>query len=156
MSANNASSGPANAADRDLVITRVFGAPRRLVFEAWAKPEHLARWWGPKGFMLPVCEMNFRAGGTFQFVMRGPDGKDYPFKGSYLEIVEPERIVFQGTIHDDPGHKVWTTVTFDEHEGKTKLTLNQTYSFVSDATRGAPEGWRQSLDRLQEHVEMKR
>jgi uncharacterized protein YndB with AHSA1/START domain len=118
MSANNASSGPANAAERDLVITRVFDAPRRLVFEAWAKPEHLARW--------------------------------------YLEIVELERIAFQGTIHDDPGHKVWTTVTFDEHEGKTKLTLNQTYSFVSDATRGAPEGWRQSLDRLQEHVEMKR
>lgn len=156
MSANNASTGAANAAERDLVITQVFDAPRRIVFEAWTKPEHLARWWGPKGFTLPVCEMDFRAGGKFHFVMRGPDGKDYPFQGAYLEIVEPERIVFQGTIHDDPGHKVWTTVTLAEQEDKTKLTLNQTYSFVSDATRGAPEGWRQTLDRLKEHLEMKR
>jgi uncharacterized protein YndB with AHSA1/START domain len=111
MSPSNASAGgAANASERELVITRVFDAPRRLVFEAWTKPEHLALWWGPKGFTLPVCEMEFRAGGRFRLVMRGPDGKDYPFQGAYLEIVEPERIVFQGTIHDDPGHKVWTTV----------------------------------------------
>jgi uncharacterized protein YndB with AHSA1/START domain len=154
MSPGNASAGgAANASERELVITRVFDAPRHLVFEAWTKPEHLTLWWGPKGFTLPICEMEFRAGGRFRLVMRGPDGKDYPFQGAYLEIVEPERIVFQGTIHDDPGHKVWTTVTFVEDEGKTKVTVYQTYSFVSDATHGAPEGWRQTLDRLKEYLE---
>ena len=138
---------------RELTIERVFNAPRELVFQAWTKPEHLAQWWGPRGFTLPTCEMEFRAGGRFRLVMRGPDGKDYPFQGAYLEIVEPERIVFQGTIHDEPGHQVWTTVTFAEHEGKTNLTVRQTYSFESDATRGAPEGWRQTLDRLRDYLE---
>ncbi len=84
--------------------------------------------------------------------MRGSDGTDYPFQGVYLEIVEPERIVFRGVIHDEPGHEVWTTVTFIEREGKTALTVHQTYSFESDATRGAPEGWRQSLDRLTDYL----
>jgi uncharacterized protein YndB with AHSA1/START domain len=140
------------AKKRELTIERVFNAPRELVFQAWTKPEHLAQWWGPRGFTLPTCEMEFRAGGRFRLVMRGPDGRDYPFQGAYLEIVEPERIVFQGTIHDEPGHQVWTTVTLAEHEGKTKLTVQQTYSFESDATRGAPEGWRQTLDRLGEYL----
>lgn len=138
--------------ERELVITRTFDAPRRLVFAAWRKPENLAHWWGPKGFTLPKCEVDFRAGGLFHFVMRGPDGKDYPFRGSYLEIVEPERIVFQGVIHDEPGHQVWTTVTFAEEQGKTRLTVQQTYSFQSDATRGAPEGWKQTLTRLADFV----
>jgi len=137
---------------RELTIERVFNAPRELVFQAWSKPEHVAQWWGPRGFMLPTCEMEFRAGGRFRLVMRGPDGKDYAFQGAYLEIVEPQRIVFQGTIHDEPGHQVWTTVTFAEEAGKTKLTVQQTYSFESDATRGAPEGWRQTLDRLGEYL----
>ena len=137
---------------RELTIERVFDAPRELVFQAWTKPEQIARWWGPRGFTLPICEMEFRAGGKFRFVMRGPDGKDYPFEGAYLEIIEPERIVFQGVIHDEPGHQVWTTVTFGDHEGKTKVTVQQTYSFESDATRGAPEGWRQTLDRLGEYL----
>jgi len=138
--------------ERELVITRTFDAPRRLVFAAWSKPENLAHWWGPKGFTLPKCEVDFRPGGLFHFVMRGPDGKDYPFRGSYLEIVEPERIVFQGVIHDEPGHQVWTTVTFAEENGKTHLTVQQTYSFESDATRGAPDGWKQTLERLADFV----
>lgn len=133
---------------RELVITRTFDAPRRLVFAAFSKPENIVHWWGPKGFSLPQCEVDFRPGGIFQFVMRGPDGKDYPFRGSYLEIIEPERIVFQGIINDEPGHQVWTTVTFAEENGKTSLTVRQTYSFESDATRGAEEGWNQTLDRL--------
>lgn len=137
---------------RELSIERVFNAPREIVFQAWTKPEHLTQWWGPRGFTLPTCEMEFRAGGRFRMVMRGPDGKDYPMEGAYLEIVEPERIVFQGTIHDEPGHQVWTTVTFAEEHGKTKVTVLQTYSFESDATRGAPEGWRQTLDRLGEYL----
>ena len=145
-------SGVASPKALDLVMTRVFDAPRRLVFEAWTKPEYLARWFGPKDFTMPICEMDFRPGGAFRFVLRGPDGKDYPFDGMYLEIAEPERIVFKGTIHDEPGHEVWTTVTFFEEQSKTKLVVHQTYSFESDATRGAPEGWKQTLDRLTEYL----
>jgi len=138
--------------ERDLTITRVFNAPRELVFKAWTKPEHLTRWFKPKGCTLPKCEMDFRAGGVFRFVIRGEDGKDYPFNGEFVEIVEPERIVFRGNIHDVPGQDVVTTVTFVEHEGKTKLTVRQTYAFESDATRGAPIGWSQTLDHLAEFL----
>jgi uncharacterized protein YndB with AHSA1/START domain len=138
---------------RELTIVRVFDAPRELVFKAWSSPEHLSRWFGPKLFTVTSCEIDFRAGGVFRFVLRGPDGKDYPFDGSYLEIVEPSRIVFSGNIHDVPGQDVMTTVTFAEHEGKTKLTVHQTYAFESDATRGAPIGWSQTLDHLAEFLE---
>jgi uncharacterized protein YndB with AHSA1/START domain len=84
--------------------------------------------------------------------MRGPNGENYPFDGTYVEIVEPERIVFQGNIHDVPGQDVLTTVTFAEHQGKTKLTVHQVYAMESYATRGAPEGWSQTLDHLAEFV----
>jgi len=153
MAGSNARTGAASAAaDREIVITRTFDAPRELVFQSWTNPKHMVQWWGPRGFTLATCETEVRVGGRFRLVMRGPDGKDYPFQGAYLEIVEPERIVFQGTIHDEPGHQVWTTVTFAEEHGKTKVTVRQTYSFESDATRGAPEGWRQTLDRLGEYL----
>jgi uncharacterized protein YndB with AHSA1/START domain len=149
---NTSASEAASPKQQDLVMTRIFDAPRKLVFEAWAKSEHVSRWFGPKGFTVPTCKIDFRPGGAFRFVMRGPDGKDYPFDGVYLEIAEPERIVFQGTIHDVPGHEVWTTVTFAEEQNKTILTVHQVYSFQSDDTRGAPEGWKQTLDRLAEHL----
>ncbi|HEV7968248.1 MAG TPA: SRPBCC domain-containing protein [Candidatus Acidoferrales bacterium] len=138
--------------ERELTIARVFDAPREIVFKAWSKSEHLSRWFGPRGFTLPTCEIDFRAGGVFRFVMRGPDGKDYPFGGTYVEIVEPSRIVFTGNIHDVPGQDVVTTVTFTDQEGKTKLTVHQSYAFESDATRGAPVGWSQTLDHLAEYV----
>ncbi len=137
---------------KELVITRVFDAPRELVFKAWSSAEHVSRWIGPKGFIVTSCEIDFRAGGVFRFVLRGPDGKDYPFDGAYVEIVEPERLVFGGNIHDVPGQGVMTTVTFTEQEGRTKLTVQQTYAFESDATRGAPIGWSQTLDHLAEYM----
>lgn len=139
-------------AERELVIERVFDAPRELVFKAWTKPEYLRRWWGPEGFTVPVCEMDFRAGGVFRFIFRGPDGNDFPFHGSFVEIVTPEKIVFQGNIHDVPGQDVFTIVTFAEDGGKTKLTVRQTYAFESDATRGASVGWSQTLDHLDQFV----
>ena len=138
--------------ERELTIVRIFDASRELVFKAWTKPEHLTRWFMPKGCTLPKCEMDFRSGGVFRFVICGEDGKDYPFTGEFVEIVEPSRIVFKGNIHDVPGQNVFTTVTFAEFEGKTKLTVHQTYTFESDATRGAPIGWSQTLDHLAEFV----
>lgn len=136
----------------DLLTTRVFDAPRELVFQAWSKREHLTRWFRPRAFTMPTCEMDFRSGGVFRFVLRGPDGKDYPFDGEYVEIIEHERIAFKGTIHDEAGHEVRTTVTFADYEGQTRLTVHQSYNFESDATRGAPEGWKQTLDHLAEYL----
>lgn len=138
----------------ELVLRRVFDAPRSLVFEAWSKPSHLVRWWGPKGFTLPVCELDFRTGGAFRLVMRAPDGAEYPFEGRYDEVVPPERIAFTGLVHE--GNTARTTVTFAEDQGKTTVTIRQTYTVESDATRGAAQGWSESLDRLAAIVERPR
>ncbi|HEY3359181.1 MAG TPA: SRPBCC domain-containing protein [Polyangia bacterium] len=140
----------------DLRLTRVFDAPRARVFDAWTRPEHLARWWGPQGFTLPTCKVDLRPGGAFRFVMRGPDGTDYPFEGEYRDVDPPGRLMFTGTIDDVPGHEVMTTVTFDEAAGTTTVTVHQTYSFESDATRGAREGWSQSLERLTGYLAARR
>src|SRR6185503_2480864 len=76
--------------DREIVMTRVFDAPRRLVFEAFSKPGLLKRWFGPRGWTLPVCEVDLRVGGGFRFVLRGPDGKQMGMRGVYREIAPPE------------------------------------------------------------------
>lgn len=139
--------------EREIVMTRIFDAPRELVFEAHTKPEHLTRWWGPRGFTLPGCEMDFRPGGTYRFVSRGPDGAEYVFKGEYREIVPPERLVntfeWEGTVSVE-------TLTLEEQDGKTKLTSISIFETVQDRDamqpaemeRGAKETW----DRLEEHV----
>lgn len=79
--------------DREIVMTRVFDAPRELLFAAWIDPRHVARWWGPKGFRNTIHEMDARPGGVWEFVMHGPDGVDYRNRSIVLEIVRPERIV---------------------------------------------------------------
>jgi uncharacterized protein YndB with AHSA1/START domain len=135
----------------ELVLTRVFDAPRRLVFDAWTKAEHVSRWLAPRPLTMPRCEVDFRPGGVFRFVMHAPDGTDYPFEGAFREIVAHERIVFTGTIHE--GNVAVTTITFAEHDGKTTLTMRQTYTFESDATRGAKQGWTMTLDQLGQHLE---
>jgi uncharacterized protein YndB with AHSA1/START domain len=138
-----------NSDDADagrFVMTRTFAAPRERVFEAWSKPEHIASWWGPRGFTMPACEVDLRAGGAFRFVMRGPDGADYPFDGMYESVDPPSRLVFHGTLHD--GVRVRTSVTFEDRGAQTLVTVEQTYSAETDATRGAPVGWTQTLDRF--------
>lgn len=134
----------------DLVITRVFNAPRHLVFEAWTKAEHLSQWFAPKPLTTPSCELDFRPGGAFRLVMRAPDGTEYPFEGAFREIVAPERIVFTGLVHE--GNTTVTTITLAEHDGKTTLTMHQTFTFESPATRGAKQGWTATLDQLGEYV----
>jgi uncharacterized protein YndB with AHSA1/START domain len=145
---NSLATKPAN---KTVVITRVFDAPRRLVFETWSKPEHLARWWGPNGFTLPGCEMDFRPGGAYRFVMRGPDGGDYPFHGVYREIVEPERIVFTAIIDNAPGNELMTTVTFAEEGVTTRLTVEQTVP-TEPYARGQQQGWTESLECLADYL----
>ena len=134
-----------------LTLTRIFHAPRELVFRAWTDPKHLARWWGPEGFTLPFCEMDFRPGGTYRVCMRSPEGADYWVGGVYLEIIEPERLVFSWSHEEEGGtrgHETRVTVTLEGFEGKTKLTLTQAI-FDSEAARTEHnEGWTDSLDRL--------
>jgi uncharacterized protein YndB with AHSA1/START domain len=132
------------------VMKRVIEAPRHVVFEALTKGEYVSRWFAPQPLTMPKCDVDFRPGGAFRFVMRTPDGVDYPFDGEFGEIVAPERIVFRGAIHDR--NVTVTTLTFAEHDGQTTLTVEQAYSFQSDTTRGAPEGWRRTLDQLANHA----
>jgi len=153
MPASNAGTTKgSNASGPELVISRVFDAPRALVFKVWTDPKHLEQWWGPRGFTTKIVELDLRVGGAFHYVMHGPDGNDYPFSGTYVEIVEPHRLVIDGKIHGDLGQDVWTEIVFAEHEGKTKVTVRQVFSFESAATRGAPIGWNQQLDRLTEYL----
>jgi len=149
MGASDASaSKDPGQAKNELVITRVFDAPRKLVFEVWTDPAHVAQWWGPHGFKTTVHVMDVRPGGRWHYTMRGPDGNDYPFDGVLTEVIEPERLVFEGAIHGDVTQNVWTEVIFAEEGEKTRITVHQVFSFESAATRGAPIGWNQQLDRL--------
>jgi uncharacterized protein YndB with AHSA1/START domain len=144
--------------DKELILTRVLNAPRRLVWEAWTTQAALRQWWGPKHFTLPVCELDFRVGGAYRWVMRGPDGNDYPMQGTFLEIVTHERIVFRAILDDEePDHEIMTTVTFATQKEQTLLTMRQTYYKVAEMkTNGAPVGWNQSLDRLAEYLDGKK
>ncbi len=140
MIANQATHAP------DLRMTRVFDAPRALVFEAWTKAEHVSKWFAPAPLTIPRCELDFRPGGAFRLVMRTPDGTEFPMDAVFREIVTNERIVFEGPIHG--GVIVTSTVTFTERDGKTTVEAHQVYSKASDATRGAHAGWTATLDQL--------
>ncbi len=156
---NTGSSASTKQAEREIVITRVFDAPRSLVFKAWTDPKHLMLWWGPKGFTNPVCELDVRPGGAWRIVMRGPDGSEYPCGGVYREIVEPERLVFTNIATDKDGNPILdglTTVIFAEHGGKTKLTLQTravaVVAYAAAYLAGMEAGWTQSLERLEAYV----
>lgn len=143
-------------AGRELTLTRLLDAPRPLVFRVWSKPEHLARWWGPKDFLLPKCEMDFRPGGSYRFLMRSPEGTEHRLQGVYREIEEPERLAFTwGWVDEDGerGPETLVTVTLEEVGDKTRLTLHQAV-FESETARDLHEGgWTECLDRLVAYAE---
>ncbi len=142
---------------RELVIERTFDAPRTLVFKAWTEPQHLIRWWGPRGFTTPICEMDASRGGAYRFRMRSPDGSELWWRGVCQEIVEPTRLVWTCILHDAEGNLVSAettlTITLDEiADGKTRLTLHQAI-FDSDANvQSHRSGWSDSLSRLAEYL----
>lgn len=129
----------------ELRLSRTFDAPLRLVWEAWSKPEHVQRWFTPAPLTTPKCEIDFRTGGRFYLVMN-MNGVDMPMDAKYDEVTPQSRIAFSGEIHG--GVLVQTVVSFSEKDGKTTLDVHQTYSKESDATRGAPMGWKATLDQL--------
>jgi uncharacterized protein YndB with AHSA1/START domain len=139
--------------DREIVTTRIFDAPRDVVFQAWTEPAHLAQWWGPNGFTSTIHEMDVRPGGAWRMIMHGPDGVDYKNDSVFLEVVKPERLVY---LHSSP--KFQATVTFDEVGGKTHLTLRTVFDTAEEMNRvvkefGAVEGAKQTLGRLAEFLE---
>ncbi len=159
MSASNAKTSSAltvtTPTERQIVMTRVFDAPRRLVFEAMTKPEHLVRWFGPHGWTLAVCQIDFRPGGAWRFVLRGPDGRDMGMRGVYQEITPPERFVSTESFDDYPGESL-NTLTFSEKDGKTTFTIAVLYasSEIRDAVirSGMERGAGECYDRLAEHL----
>lgn len=159
MPASNAkTSTAANPLERELTVTRVFDAPRELVFQAWTEPEHLKHWWGPRGFTTPACEVDLRVGGTWKIVMRFPDGvNEHTMQAVYREIVPPERLSFTNTALDKDGTRLLegiTSITLEDLGGKTKLTMyTRMTGLVSYADRmleGMEPGWSQTLERLGE------
>lgn len=151
----------------ELIITRIFDAPRDLVWKAWTEPERVKKWWGPKNFTAPVSKIDLRVGGKYLSCMRGPDGKDYWSTGVYREIVPMERIVSTDSFADEKGTVVpashygmtgdWpmellVTVTFEEAGGKTKMILRHE-GIPSGMMRELTEtGWSESFDKLAETI----
>jgi uncharacterized protein YndB with AHSA1/START domain len=141
-----------------LVITRIFAAPRELVFQAWTDAEHVARWWGPHGFTNPLCELDARPGGEMRIDMRAPDGTLYPMRGVFHEIKFPERLVFTSrALESETGSamlEVLTTITFSELGDQTRLILEarviRATSQAAQALAGMESGWEQALERLSE------
>ena len=140
---------------QEVLLTRVFDAPRSLVFKAWTDPAQMAQWWGPQGFTNPMCRLDARPGGSIRIDMRGPDGRVYPMSGTFQKILAPAKLVFTAVAEDAGGQPILeslTTVTFTEAGGQTTVTVQASaIGFTSDAPgmlAGMHAGWSQSLERL--------
>ena len=143
----------ASTADREIFADRIFEAPREVVWKLWTEPKHIAKWWGPKGFTTTISEMDVKPGGVWNFVMHGPDGKNYANKIVYVEVVKPERVVYDHESY--PPFRV--TVTFEEEGVKTKFSMRMVFETAelrdkTDKTFGAVEGLKQTVGRLEELV----
>jgi uncharacterized protein YndB with AHSA1/START domain len=151
------SRGTSVTSDREIVVSRVFDAPRELVFEAWTDPEQVIRWWGPHGFTTTIHEMDVRPGGVWRFTMYGPDGSDYGNRVEFVEVMAPERLVYDhGPEGQGDVKEFRVTVTFDENDSKTRVTLRMIFESPAERDRmvefGALEGGKQTLERLAQHL----
>jgi uncharacterized protein YndB with AHSA1/START domain len=155
--------------DRNFVITRVFDAPRELLWKAWTDPKLLAEWWGPACFTTSICEMDVRPGGAYRFVLRSPDGVDYPSKGRYEEVVAPKLLVYTVDMSEHPADwrdlltkelegkeadisRLVCRVAFEDEGGKTRLTIRSTFgsSLLRDTfvRMGMETAWGEMLAKL--------
>ena len=145
----------ADPAERALVITRIFDAPRELVFEAWTDVRHAMNWWGPRHHPATQVDMDVRPGGRWRHCLRSVEtGNDLWHGGEFREVVPPERLVFTFAWEEEGerGLETLVTVTFDDVGGKTRMTMHQT-PFQSHGERdGHSEGWSSTFDRLEEHL----
>ena len=143
--------------DLEVLITREFDAPRDLVFEAHTACEHMSKWWGPRKYDIPECDIDFREGGNWRIVHRGPDGDEHVFRGEYREIVRPERLVWTFEWMGAPGHISVQTLELEELDGKTLMKSKLTFDTKEDRdgmmASGAAEGGAESWERLDEYLE---
>lgn len=133
--------------ENELMATREYDVPCELVFRAWTNPDLLALWWGPQGFTNTFHECDMRPGGTWRYTMHGPDGADYPNHNVFVEIVPSKRVVLDHLS----GHEFRVTATFEEFEGRTKVTFRQLFKKKEEFEQAKPyciEGNEQNLDRL--------
>jgi len=163
----DASNAPTTSTKQELVIERVFDAPRELVWRAWTEPDLFMRWWGPKGYTTPHCEIDLRVGGKFLNCMHSSEGQDIWSTGTYREIVPLERIVCTDSFADEKGNVVpashygmpddialemLVTVTFEDLGGKTRMTLWHEGLPAGEMSEGAQQGWSESFDKLAESL----
>ena len=137
--------------DRELVVTRTFDGPPRIVFEAWTTPELMKQWWAPRSIGVPLlsCEMDVRTGGGYRLAFGQDEASAFAFNGKYLEVTPPSRLVW--TNEEDEDGAV-TTVTFEERDGKTFLTVHELYPSEAalEAGHGAEEGLPEQFEQLDE------
>jgi uncharacterized protein YndB with AHSA1/START domain len=144
--------------DREILLTRVFNAPRRLVFEAWTKPEQVRQWYGCGKFELRTCEIDLRVGGAYRYTMATPDGSNHTMQGAYREISAPSRLVYteQFVTQGFTSGEALVTVIFAEHEGMTTLTSTVLHKSKADRDAhlgaGMESGAGEALGRLAAHL----
>ncbi|MFC5648242.1 SRPBCC family protein [Paenibacillus solisilvae] len=157
MSANHSTGSTTTSMQgKELIINRVFPAPRELVYQTWTDPGHLPKWWGPRGFTITTHEIDVRPGGVWHYIMHGPDGIDYDNKIVYIEVVNPERLVYShgGEGEDD---QFQVTVNFAEQSNQTEITMRMIFKSAEELDKvvkeyGAIEGAKSTFDRLEEHL----
>lgn len=142
--------GPSDSASprEELVITRLFDAPRSLVFKAWTEPEHLVRWLGPKDFTASAVRLDVRPGGAWSAVITSPEGKSYGMAGVYQEVAPPERLVFTFAWEEDEAEEMLITLTFAERGGRTEMIFRQAGFRSTESRDSHREGWEECFDRL--------
>ena len=150
-------SQPDAFSEREIVISRVLDAPRSLVFDVWTDPIHVGEWYGPRGFTITTHKMDVRPGGTWNFVMHGPEDVDYQNRIIFIEVDRPYRLVYSHAGEEGEPSQFQVTLTFEEHDGKTLLTMRSLFESAADRDRvveehHAIEGGNQTLDRLQERL----
>ncbi len=150
------SAAVAEPKDRVLEMTRVFDAPRSLVFKAWTEPEHMANWFGPRGFTVTTCKVDLRPGGAYRLSMHSSAGSDHWLQGVYHEIIEPERLVCTFAWADANGNatrpETVLKLTFEDLAGKTRLTLHQSVFESVTACDEHRTGWTSSFECLAEYL----
>jgi uncharacterized protein YndB with AHSA1/START domain len=145
-------------ADREFIITRTYDAPARLLFLAHSKPEHISRWFGPKGWPISKCEMDFREGGEFHFQMTSDEGEvGPPFGGTYREIVPNRKIVYDNGFEAPGSGRFLVSILFEEFGGRTTMTVSTVFDTVAMKDEylglGMAEGMQSGFDQLVEVVE---
>ena len=141
--------------EREVILTRVVDAPRELVWKAWTDAEHLPKWWGPNGFTTTIQAIDVRPGGVWRFIMHGPDGTDHPNEHVYIEIANPERLVYDVGSGDGSAPLFRGTVTFVEQGEKAKIIMRCTFlsaAALDEVKKFAIEGGQQHLERLANHL----